>query len=76
MYMGVVVFLLAILYVIYALVMHFTGQTNPGWTSLLITILLLGGIQLFSIGIIGEYIARIYNEAKGRPHYFISDRTD
>jgi polyisoprenyl-phosphate glycosyltransferase len=76
MYMGVIVFLLAILYVIYALVMHFTGHTNPGWTSLLITILLLGGIQLFSIGIIGEYIARIFNEAKGRPHYFISDRTD
>lgn len=76
MYFGIVVFILAILYAIYAVIMHFTGHTNPGWTSLLITILMLGGIQLFSIGIIGEYISRIYNEAKGRPHYFISERTD
>jgi dolichol-phosphate mannosyltransferase len=75
MYMGSVVIVFAILYSIYALVVHFTGNTNPGWTSLLITMLLLGGIQLFTIGIIGEYIARIFNEVKGRPHYFISDRT-
>jgi len=75
MYMGSVVIVFAILYSIYALVVHFTGNTNPGWTSLLITILLLGGIQLFTIGIIGEYIARIFNEVKGRPHYFISERT-
>ncbi|MFC2129478.1 glycosyltransferase family 2 protein [Bacteroidota bacterium] len=76
MYLGLTVFILAIVYAIYAIVMHFTGHTNPGWTSLLITILFLGGVQLFSIGIIGEYIARIFNEAKARPHYFISDRTE
>lgn len=75
MYMGSFVLLFALAYIIYALVMHFTGNTNPGWTSLLITILILGGIQLFAIGIIGEYIARIFNEVKGRPHYFISERT-
>ena len=75
MYLGLIVFILALLYAIYAIIMHFTGHTNPGWTSLLITILFLGGVQLFSIGIIGEYIARIFNEAKARPHYFISDRT-
>lgn len=76
MYLGLAVFILALLYAIYAIVMHFAGHTNPGWTSLLITILFLGGVQLFSIGIIGEYIARIFNEAKARPHYFISDRTE
>ena len=75
-YLGLMVFMLAILYAIYAIIMHFTGHTNPGWTSLLITILFLGGVQLFSIGVIGEYIARIFNETKARPHYFISDRTD
>lgn len=76
MYLGLTVFILALLYAIYAIVMHFAGHTNPGWTSLLITILFLGGVQLFSIGIIGEYIARIFNEAKARPHYFISERTE
>ncbi len=75
MYLGLIVILLALFYAVYAVVMHFTGHTNQGWTSLLITILFLGGVQLFSIGIIGEYIARIFNEAKARPHYFISDRT-
>lgn len=75
MYLGIVVFMLAVIYIVYALVMHFSGQTNPGWTSLLIVILLLGGIQLLTIGIIGEYLARIFNEVKGRPHYFVRERT-
>ncbi len=75
MYLGLTVFFLAIIYIVYALVMYFSGHTNPGWTSLLIVILLLGGIQLLTIGIIGEYLARIFNEVKGRPHYFIRERT-
>jgi len=75
MYFGTLVFLLAVVYSVYALVMHFSGNTNPGWTSLLIVILLLGGVQLLTIGIIGEYLARIFNEVKGRPHYFIRERT-
>jgi polyisoprenyl-phosphate glycosyltransferase len=75
MYLGIFVFFLAVIYIAYALVMHFSGHTNPGWTSLLIVILLLGGIQLLTIGIIGEYLARIFNEVKGRPHYFIRERT-
>jgi dolichol-phosphate mannosyltransferase len=64
-----------ILYAIYAIVMKLLGNTNPGWTSLLLTILFLGGIQLISIGILGEYLARIYHETKRRPHYFIQERT-
>lgn len=75
MYLGLIVFFLAVIYIVYALVMHFSGHTNPGWTSLLIVILLLGGIQLLTIGIIGEYLARIFNEVKGRPHYFVRERT-
>lgn len=74
-YLGLTVMILGFLYAIYAVVMHFTGQTNPGWTSLLITILLLGGVQLFSLGIIGEYLGRIFHESKRRPHYFVQERT-
>jgi len=75
MILGLTAILGGFLYIIYAVVMYFSGQTNPGWTSLLITVLLLGGIQLFSIGILGEYLGRVFHEAKRRPHYFIEKRT-
>jgi len=73
--LGLITILGGFLYMIYALVMYAAGQTNPGWTSLLITVLLLGGIQLFSIGILGEYLGRVFHESKRRPHYFIEKRT-
>lgn len=75
-YMGLLAFILGIAYAFYAVVQHITGKTVPGWTSLLVTILLLGGIQLLGLGIIGEYLARIFNESKSRPLYFIKDRID
>ena len=74
-YLGMVVLSLGIIYAIYAVVVYFLGKINPGWTSLLITMLVLGGTQLVILGIIGEYIARIFTETKKRPHYFISERT-
>ncbi len=73
-YTGIVVFILGLLYAVFAIVQHFSGRTIPGWTSLLVTVLLLGGIQLLSLGIIGEYLARIFNESKARPLYFIKDQ--
>ncbi len=72
-YLGVLVFIAGIVYAIYAIIVHFKGEAVPGWTSLMVTILILGGIQLLSIGIIGEYLARIFNESKSRPLYFIKD---
>lgn len=51
-----------------------TDVTLPGWTSLMIVVLFLGGLQLFILGIIGEYIGRIYDETRKRPMYIISDR--
>ena len=71
---GVIAIVIGILYSIYAVVVYFTGNTIPGWPSLLITILLLGGFQLFTLGIVGEYISRIFNETKRRPHFFIQDK--
>jgi dolichol-phosphate mannosyltransferase len=74
-FLGLFVLLMGIAYSLYAIVIHLIGKSNPGWTSLLITILVLGGTQLLILGIIGEYLARIFNESKKRPHYFISRRT-
>ncbi len=71
---GMCALVFALVYAIYAIVVYFAGQTLPGWTSLMITILLLGGFQLVSIGIIGEYLGRIFHESKKRPHYFIRDK--
>jgi glycosyltransferase involved in cell wall biosynthesis len=74
-YLGLIVLVLGFAYAVYALVVHLLGRSNPGWTSLMITILVLGGTQLLILGIVGEYMARIFNETKRRPHYFISRRT-
>jgi len=74
-YFGLVVFIIGLAYSFYALIKYILHETVPGWTSMLISILIIGGIQLLSIGIIGEYIARIFNESKRRPLYFIKDKT-
>jgi len=50
------------------------GPDIPGWATLVVAILFLGGMQLMSIGILGEYIARIFNQVKGRPNYVIAER--
>jgi dolichol-phosphate mannosyltransferase len=74
-YLGLVTTAVGLLYMVYALVAFLTGHTSPGWTSLIAVVVLLGGVQLLCMGIIGEYIARIYNESKNRPLFFIKDTT-
>ncbi len=56
----------------------FTGYNLPGYTSLIFAVLFLGGVQLIGIGILGEYIGRIYEEIKARPLYLLAgvDRAD
>ena len=54
----------------------FTSTVPQGWTSLLVVVLLLGGVQLLSLGIIGQYVARIFEEAKQRPLYLVSERVE
>ena len=60
---------------IYTLVEKFTGHVVSGWSSLMISIWLLGGIQLISISVIGEYIGKIFSEVKRRPRFTIETET-
>lgn len=64
----------AFLFVFYALyVKYYRHESPPGFTALLVAMTLLGGIQLVFLGVIGEYIGRIYEETKGRPHYIVRE---
>ena len=69
--LGVVIIFLSILAAIYALISYVAGRVEPGWTSLILSIWFLGGVQLLCIGLIGQYIGKIYIEVKHRPRYNI-----
>ena len=71
--LGLICFLVSIGMLIYSLVGYFTGATVSGWASLITSIWALGGLQLFSIGVIGEYIGKIYLETKQRPRFIIEE---
>ena len=74
-YFGFFASALAVVGVLYAFTLRlFTTAVVPGWATLLIAVLFLGGVQLVSLGIIGEYIARIYGEVKQRPLYLVRER--
>lgn len=67
---------ISMLLVVYVLVSFFSGNTVPGWSSSLISSCLIGGIQLISLGVIGEYIGKIYLETKHRPRFIVAERTE
>ena len=69
--LGVVVFLVSLVMLLYALVSKLMGHTSAGWTSLMGSIWLIGGIQLLSLGVVGEYVGKIYKETKHRPRFII-----
>lgn len=69
--LGFIILLISIAIMLYALIQKIMGNTVDGWTFLTISIWLIGGLQMISIGIIGEYIGKVYNETKARPRYFI-----
>lgn len=71
--LGFCIFAVSFLALIYSLVAKFTGNAVSGWTSLTLSIWMIGGIQLLSLGVIGEYIGKIYNETKQRPRFIIAD---
>ena len=73
--MGVIVAFISFIGIIWAVVEAILGKTVMGWASTTCIICFLSGVQLISVGVIGEYIGKIYREVKQRPRYIISDRT-
>ncbi|MBQ8300394.1 MAG: glycosyltransferase family 2 protein [Clostridia bacterium] len=69
--LGAIVCVISVIMAIYALVQKFMGHTDAGWASLMMSIWFIGGVQLLSIGLIGEYIGKLYKEVKRRPRYII-----
>ena len=74
--LGTVIAGLSFLGVIWSIVMRFMGNVVAGWSSMTCIICLIGGVQLVCLGILGEYIGKIYMEVKHRPRYIISERTE
>lgn len=74
--LGIVIVVLSLLAFLYAFISYFTGHVTPGWTSLIISIWFLGGLQLLAIGLVGQYIGKIYIEVKNRPRYNIEEVLD
>jgi dolichol-phosphate mannosyltransferase len=73
-YLGTLVALSAIPYALWAVYVRlFTDEAVTGWASLVVALLMLGGVQLFCLGIVGEYIGRMYEEVKGRPLYITDE---
>ena len=75
MYLGVLTVIISIVCMIYTLVERITGHIVTGWASLMLSIWFLGGVQLISISIIGEYVGKIFSEVKHRPRFTIEDET-
>ena len=71
MTLGLFIIFCSVLAAIYALISYFTGRVVQGWTSLILSIWFLGGLQLIAIGMVGLYIGKIYMEVKQRPRYNI-----
>lgn len=71
--LGILIFAVSIVILIYSFIRHVTGHTVPGWTSTVFSIWAIGGLQLLAIGVIGEYIGKIYLETKHRPRYLIAE---
>ena len=73
LYIGFVSILISLIAIIYAIIRHFSGETIIGWTSLFASIWFIGGVQLVSVGIIGQYVGKNFIESKHRPRYYIEE---
>ncbi len=71
--LGAVIVVCSVIAFIYTMISYFMGHTVPGWSSLMISIWFLGGVQLLSVGIVGQYVGKTYIESKERPQYIIEE---
>ena len=69
--LGLLIFAVSLLMLLYFLLVHWTGHTVAGWTSIMVSVWAIGGLQLLAIGVIGEYIGKTYLETKRRPRYIV-----
>ena len=74
--LGFVILFISIIIMIYSLVRKLTGNTIDGWTFLNISIWFIGGLQMISLGIIGEYVGKMYNETKARPRFIVAENLE
>ena len=70
---GILIFIVSLFMLLYALIAWLSGKTVAGWTSMLGSIWLIGGVQLIALGLIGEYIGKIYTEVKRRPRFIVEE---
>lgn len=69
--LGLFIFIVSLIMTVYFLVTYFMGKTVPGWTTIVVSIWGIGGLQLLSIGMVGEYVGKMYMETKQRPKFFV-----
>ena len=69
--LGFFIFVVSLCMLVYSLIRHFTGHTSIGWSSMFVSIWAIGGLQILAIGVIGEYIGKIYMETKERPKFIL-----
>ncbi|MFN7978708.1 MAG: glycosyltransferase family 2 protein [Vicinamibacterales bacterium] len=72
-WMGYIAALLAVMYLFYVLIMRFLGHTIEGWAGIMVAMLFMGSVQLICLGILGEYLGRVFNEVKPRPMYVVEE---
>ncbi len=73
---GIIIAFLSFLGILWSIIGHFISNTVAGWSSIVSILCFLGGVQLISLGVIGEYVGKMYLETKARPRYIISERTE
>jgi dolichol-phosphate mannosyltransferase len=72
-YAGMLLSLASIVLIVYSLKGWFEGRTIEGWTSLMVVVLVMGSVQMFVLGVMGEYIGRLYSQSKNRPLYIVGE---
>lgn len=73
LFLGLTTTIVSLLMLLYTAVQYFLGKVIPGWSSIMVSIWFIGGIQLIGLSIIGEYIGKVFNETKARPRFIIQD---
>lgn len=72
--LGFITAFISVIFLIYVIIGHLVGHTVLGWTTIIVLVCLFGGMQIMCIGIVGEYVGKIYLETKKRPRYIVEEK--